>query len=93
MFLEREENSDDENESEPVNLERSMLKHNNECEPYLNVSIQPISVLFDPKRLDLDIYRQMRVEQNCPLLSTDQNMDHKCYPELYPYGKGGLYDK
>lgn len=68
----REKDSDDEIEKEPVNLEITMLGHNNECEPYLNVSIQPISVVFDPKRL----YRQIKVHNNA-ILTNDSDIDQK----------------
>ena len=77
---------------ETVDLSKTMLKHVDDCEPYLHMTIQPIHVTPKQNRLDIDIYRQMKVNENL-LDSKQQHLDHMCYPDLYPCGKGGLYDQ
>ena len=42
-------------------------------------------------RSDIDKYSCKRVQSN-PLSNRDQNLDHLCFVELFPYGFGGIYD-
>lgn len=69
-----------------------MLKHNDECDPYTHVTVQPVAVL-EPEEFDeFEAFRTMKVTAK-PLYLKYEKLDLYCYPELYPTGCGGTYSE
>lgn len=71
---------------------QSMLKHTSECEPYTEVTVEPIYSNPETALSDTEIYRTMKISSK-PLDNKDEQTDVLCYPELYPKGQNGMYKK
>lgn len=67
-----------------------MLKHKITCE------IENHYTLFEqtktiPDISDIEKYDQKRVETT-PMNNKSQDLDHLCFPYIFPYGTGGMFD-
>lgn len=78
---------------EPCNLDRSpMLQHKTSM-----VEIESEFTLFEmnkniPNVTDIEKYDQKRVDLE-PIDIKNPNLDHLCFPNVFPYGAGGMYDQ
>jgi hypothetical protein len=88
--IEDENEKNDEKKSD--DNKKSMLQHKN-----AQVEIEHQYTLFEmsktiPNLSDIEKYDQQHVEAT-PLNHKSQDLDHLCFPNVFPYGTGGVFDK
>jgi len=89
LFIEENESS---NFDKKINCEQNepMLEHKVSCDIQHHYSIAELSKTV-PLNSNLEIYDQKRIN-NEPLNIKNPDLDHLCFPNIFPYGKYGMYD-
>jgi hypothetical protein len=70
-----------------------LIQENDDYENYLQTNFSIISLNQEINdETDIEKYSNKRIQSE-PVNTKDTNLDHLCFPHLFPYGRGGVYDQ